>query len=85
MDVRPPPPRPHLAPAHAPQSVSRRLKVLGGHLEQAPEPEAHLASQDVCGIVGFVGKENAAQYLIDGLIILQSRGYGSSSVGSRVI
>lgn len=59
-----------------PQSVNRRLKVLSQHLEQAPEVEPHLASQDVCGIVGFVGKEPAAQYLIDGLIILQSRGYG---------
>lgn len=60
------------------QSVSRRLKVLGGHLELAADvPAQHLDPQEVCGIVGYVGKENAAQFLIDGLTILQSRGYGT--------
>jgi hypothetical protein len=34
-------------------------------------------SQDTCGIIGYVGREEAIGYLIDGLTILQNRGYGN--------
>eukprot|EP01133_Synstelium_polycarpum_P011986 gene11986-13997_t len=39
-----------------------------------------LETEDVCGIIGFVGKEEAFQYLIEGLSILENRGYDSAGV-----
>jgi len=35
---------------------------------------------DNCGIVGFVGEEPAVNYLLEGLIILQNRGYDSAGI-----
>ena len=34
----------------------------------------------MCGIVGYVGKENAASILIDGLSKLEYRGYDSAGI-----
>lgn len=34
----------------------------------------------MCGIIGFVGNEDAVNYLIDGLAILENRGYDSAGV-----
>jgi glutamine---fructose-6-phosphate transaminase (isomerizing) len=35
---------------------------------------------DACGIIAYVGSEPAVQYLVEGLTILQSRGYDSAGV-----
>ena len=37
----------------------------------------------MCGIVGYVGKENAASILIDGLSKLEYRGYDSAGIAVR--
>jgi len=37
---------------------------------------------ECCGIVGFVGNEPASRYLIDGLRILESRGYDSAGIAT---
>ena len=34
----------------------------------------------MCGIVGYVGKENAASILIEGLSKLEYRGYDSAGI-----
>jgi glucosamine--fructose-6-phosphate aminotransferase (isomerizing) len=36
----------------------------------------------MCGIIGFVGKEDCVNYLIDGLSILENRGYDSAGVAT---
>lgn len=35
---------------------------------------------DACGIVAFIGNEPASPYLLEGLHILQNRGYDSAGV-----
>jgi glucosamine--fructose-6-phosphate aminotransferase (isomerizing) len=35
-----------------------------------------------CGIVGYVGKDPAVGYLLEGLHILQNRGYDSAGVST---
>ena len=37
----------------------------------------------MCGIVGYVGTENAAPILIDGLSKLEYRGYDSAGIAVR--
>eukprot|EP00472_Partenskyella_glossopodia_P004794 CAMPEP_0197528810 /NCGR_PEP_ID=MMETSP1318-20131121/26387_1 /TAXON_ID=552666 /ORGANISM="Partenskyella glossopodia, Strain RCC365" /LENGTH=655 /DNA_ID=CAMNT_0043084049 /DNA_START=55 /DNA_END=2022 /DNA_ORIENTATION=- len=37
---------------------------------------------EACGIVGYVGKENAVEYLLEGIHILQNRGYDSAGVAT---
>eukprot|EP01111_Echinosteliopsis_oligospora_P004350 TRINITY_DN1698_c0_g1_i1.p1 TRINITY_DN1698_c0_g1~~TRINITY_DN1698_c0_g1_i1.p1 ORF type:complete len:646 (-),score=226.58 TRINITY_DN1698_c0_g1_i1:66-2003(-) len=61
-------------------SVERRLRVTQGHLISSLIPSSSISTHDTCGIVGFVGKEEAFTYLIEGLSILQSRGYDSAGV-----
>eukprot|EP01132_Coremiostelium_polycephalum_P007881 gene7881-9700_t len=39
-----------------------------------------LETVDTCGIIGFVGKEEAINYLLEGLSILENRGYDSAGV-----
>ena len=36
--------------------------------------------RDMCGIVGFVGKQEAAPILLDGLARLEYRGYDSAGI-----
>ena len=36
----------------------------------------------MCGIVGYVGKEQAAPFLLDGLSKLEYRGYDSSGIAT---
>lgn len=36
----------------------------------------------MCGIVGYIGQENAAPYLLDGLSILENRGYDSAGLAT---
>mmetsp|Transcript_18566 Transcript_18566/g.27790 ORF Transcript_18566/g.27790 Transcript_18566/m.27790 type:complete len:661 (+) Transcript_18566:102-2084(+) len=37
---------------------------------------------DACGIVGYVGQENAVEYLLEGIHILQNRGYDSAGIAT---
>lgn len=37
---------------------------------------------EACGIVGYVGNENAVDYLLEGIHILQNRGYDSAGVAT---
>ncbi|KAL6068250.1 glutamine--fructose-6-phosphate transaminase (isomerizing) [Balamuthia mandrillaris] len=76
--------------------VLRRLAVVRNHLDAssggsslAPggrpfsQQGAHdLATSDCCGIIAFVGKEKdpAANYLLEGLKILEPRGYDSAGM-----
>lgn len=39
----------------------------------------------MCGIVGYVGKDNAKDVIIDGLKKLEYRGYDSAGVLERVV
>ena len=36
----------------------------------------------MCGIVGFIGQESAVPYLLEGLIILENRGYDSAGLST---
>ena len=36
----------------------------------------------MCGIVGFIGNDNCVNYLLDGLSILENRGYDSAGIAS---
>ena len=36
----------------------------------------------MCGIIGFVGNEDCVNYLLDGLSILENRGYDSAGVAT---
>ena len=40
----------------------------------------HQEAENMCGIVGYVGNENAASILIDGLSKLEYRGYDSAGI-----
>ncbi|KAM9957845.1 hypothetical protein ACTFIW_012817 [Dictyostelium discoideum] len=76
------------------QNTIRRLQVTQRHLlEQQQEQQQQqqyqhnssdsfdgLESSDTCGIIGFVGKEEAINYLLEGLAILENRGYDSAGV-----
>jgi len=66
--------------------ANRRLAVLAKHLETGSAfPHSWLspiASQDTCGIVAYIGKEEAFGFLMDGLTILENRGYDSAGVAT---
>lgn len=36
----------------------------------------------MCGIIGYLGNENANQFVIEGLTLLQNRGYDSVGISS---
>ncbi|EFA75629.1 glutamine-fructose-6-phosphate transaminase [Heterostelium album PN500] len=61
----------------------RRLQVTHNHIIESSDTSSSsdaLESNDVCGIIGFIGKEEAINYLIEGLSILENRGYDSAGV-----
>ena len=38
----------------------------------------------MCGIVGYLGNENSTQFVIEGLTLLQNRGYDSVGISSII-
>jgi glutamine---fructose-6-phosphate transaminase (isomerizing) len=54
--------------------MSHRLNVIAKHLTDG------IAIQKVCGIIGVVSYEPVSQYLIDGLRIMEARGYDSAGI-----
>jgi hypothetical protein len=71
----------HHSPSQQSSSVERRLRVTQGHLVGggAVAPPS-LGTHETCGIIGYIGKEEAFPYLMEGLSILESRGYDSAGV-----
>lgn len=61
------------------QRVARRLQITQKHLLACTTP-TNLQAEDCCGIVGYVGKDEAYPYLLEGLKILESRGYDSAGI-----
>eukprot|EP01127_Copromyxa_protea_P000659 TRINITY_DN10565_c0_g1_i1.p1 TRINITY_DN10565_c0_g1~~TRINITY_DN10565_c0_g1_i1.p1 ORF type:complete len:655 (-),score=136.66 TRINITY_DN10565_c0_g1_i1:92-2056(-) len=61
--------------------TKRRVAVLCNHLLK-PQPQPQLAHQKTCGIVALVGKEPVPHYLVEGLRILESRGYDSAGIST---
>lgn len=58
----------------------RRLEIIGRHLNVEVSNFDSLTPQNTCGIIAFVGKDSAINYLLDGITILQNRGYDSAGV-----
>lgn len=60
--------------------MTRRLATIAGHLVQgAPQGPRTVVC---CGIIAVVGKEPAVQVLVEGLKILESRGYDSAGIAT---
>jgi glucosamine--fructose-6-phosphate aminotransferase (isomerizing) len=59
-------------------NANRRLGILIGHLTESYNRKIH--SQDCCGIVAVIGNEPAANCLLEGLKILEARGYDSAGI-----
>jgi glucosamine--fructose-6-phosphate aminotransferase (isomerizing) len=60
--------------------VARRIRITEQHLKGPANGIPHIYNEDCCGIVGYVGKDEAHPYLIEGLSILESRGYDSAGI-----
>lgn len=60
--------------------MTRRLATIAGHLHQGAQPA--LRTQECCGIIAVVGKEPAVQVLLEGLKILEARGYDSAGIST---
>ncbi|KAF2073554.1 hypothetical protein CYY_005139 [Polysphondylium violaceum] len=69
-------------------NILRRLEVTQRHLIESNNTNSTnvdydspmLETEDTCGIIGFVGKEEAVGYLLEGLSILENRGYDSAGM-----
>lgn len=64
---------------------NKRLAIIAQHL--APKltnqtNQSPISTQDTCGIVAYIGKEPAWDFLIDGLTILENRGYDSAGIAT---
>src|SRR5262245_42924993 len=79
-------PRGHLQSAPASSATSRIGWRRKGRSDQSGlwagsvEVRAQRRRQDMCGIVGYVGDEECAGLLVDGLRKLEYRGYDSAGV-----
>ena len=64
-------------------SARSRLASLSHHLSSSSTPNQFgsvVDTSEVCGIIGYVGNGTAANYVIDGLRILENRGYDSAGI-----
>jgi len=65
---------------------SRRLAILAQHL--APKliterlNDIPISLHETCGIIAYIGKDQAWEYLVDGLTILENRGYDSAGIAT---
>eukprot|EP01087_Luapelamoeba_hula_P023612 TRINITY_DN870_c1_g1_i1.p1 TRINITY_DN870_c1_g1~~TRINITY_DN870_c1_g1_i1.p1 ORF type:complete len:656 (+),score=106.09 TRINITY_DN870_c1_g1_i1:108-2075(+) len=63
---------------------NQRLAVIAGHLPHLPtflgSVPSPLATQDACGIIAYIGDTEAKGYLLEGLKILEPRGYDSAGI-----
>lgn len=69
-----------------PQRSLRRVQVATRHIASG-EPVVNssalgLSRSDCCGIACFVGKEDCVPYLLEGLSILENRGYDSAGIST---
>jgi len=65
------------------QQHDRRLAVLAAHLAHSQQgPTRSVMPQQTCGIMAVVGREAVGQYLVEGLKILEARGYDSAGMAT---
>ena len=71
-----------LASEHAESHRGRRSRVLGRLLKRLrpPRDDPLLGSSCMCGIVGYVGPDEALPIVIEGLRRLEYRGYDSAGI-----
>jgi len=58
----------------------RRLQVLGNHLLTHQQP--HISPNQTCGIIAVVAHEPVSKFLLEGLKILEARGYDSAGIST---
>jgi len=63
-------------------SCSRRLQVLSNQLVASHQASLRPNVGECCGIIACIGPDDAFKYLIEGLHILESRGYDSAGVAT---
>jgi len=64
-------------------NVNRRLAVLAHHLSTGPRGgNGGLRTVDCCGIIAVVGTDPAVNILVEGLKILEARGYDSAGIST---
>jgi glutamine---fructose-6-phosphate transaminase (isomerizing) len=58
-----------------------RIEQLLSHLQPSNSFNSRgIDKSEVCGIIGYIGTGNASTYLLEGLSILENRGYDSAGV-----
>ncbi len=69
---------------HRKSVLLRRLNILSNHV--VPHGQQHseglLSRNNVCGIIAFIGEEPAINYLLEGLKVMESRGYDSAGIAT---
>ena len=66
-------------PIRMDSSVNRRLRLVAQHLATAPRASP-LSTVECCGIIAVVGTDPAVNILVEGLKILEARGYDSAGI-----
>lgn len=61
--------------------VNRRLAIFAQHLTTAPQANP-LKTVECCGIIAVVGSDPAVNILLEGLKILEARGYDSAGIST---
>lgn len=64
-------------------SMNRRLARFASHLSTASSSQGPaLSSVECCGIIAVVGNDPAVHILVEGLKILEARGYDSAGIST---